>query len=119
MLRILTKTRDFVIVYKPPGMPSQSDTNGDPDAMSVTSQMLGELGEKAKLWLVHRLDRTVGGLLVFARNASAAAEISALVSNGGMDKHYLAVTTGKPEGGKYSDYPAQWEHAQTTAYVRS
>ena len=68
MIEIISKTKDYVIIYKPQGIPSQSDPSGDKDAMSICSQMLRQMGESDALYLIHRLDRVVGGLLVFARN---------------------------------------------------
>ena len=103
MVEILKKHKDYIIVYKPPGIPTQSDTTGDPDAMGLAGEMLKEQGEKGSLWLIHRLDRTVGGLLVFARNKGAAARLSELVVNRGICKHYYAVAEGVPEDGVYSD----------------
>ena len=104
MLQIVEKSREFIIVYKPAGVPSQSDPSGDPDAMSIAGEMLAKLGEPSRLWLIHRLDRTVGGLIVFARTQSAAAELSALASGTGLEKSYLAVAEGLVEGGVYRDY---------------
>ncbi len=75
-------------------MPTQSDASGDDDAMSLTSAALRSLGEPSELWLVHRLDRVVGGLIVFARNKRCAALLSELVGGNGMDKEYLAVADG-------------------------
>lgn len=104
MVRIVEKRREYVIIYKPVGIPSQSDPSGDPDAMSITAELLSDLGESSQLWLVHRLDRTVGGLMVFARTKSAAAELSELVASDKIRKLYLAIAEGLPQGGEYHDY---------------
>lgn len=104
MLEILHKTKDFVIVLKPAGMPTQSDTSGDDDAMLLTGRKLSDMGESSDLWLVHRLDRVVGGLVVFARNKETAAVLSELVGGGGMEKEYLAVVEGRAEGGIMRDF---------------
>ena len=104
MLRILHKSKSLVIIYKPQGIPTQSDTSGDADAMSLTSDMLREASEPHALWLVQRLDRVVGGLIVFARNKETAAELSALVGGNGMEKEYYAVVEGECEGGELRDY---------------
>lgn len=98
-MEILYKNRDAIIVYKPPMMPSQPDPTSDPDAMTLTSKDLKESGEPDALWLVHRLDRVVGGLMVFARNKKSAAALSELVSGDGIGKEYIAVCDGNsPEG---------------------
>ena len=104
MLDIMYKNKNLVVVYKPAGMPTQSDTSGDMDAMSMTRDELSRLGEPSELWLVHRLDRVVGGLVVFARNKRTAAKLSELVGGHGMEKEYLAVVEGRADGGILQDY---------------
>lgn len=104
MVEILFKSREFIIILKPCGVPTQSDTSGDDDAMSITSRMLSEGGEPSDLWLVHRLDRVVGGTLVFARSRESASALSALVGGAGMEKEYIAVVEGKAEGGVLRDF---------------
>jgi len=103
-MEIVFKTNDFLIVNKPPLVPSQPDPSGDSDAMTLASSMLEAMGESSKLWLVHRLDRVVGGLLVFARCAKAAAELSRLAASGGLSKGYLAVVEGDAPGGELCDF---------------
>lgn len=101
---ILLKTKDYVIINKPVGMPSQSDPSGDKDAMTLTSERLRLDGESGEIYLIHRLDRVVGGLLVFARNKSSAATLSSTVCEHSMAKEYFAIVSGRPEGGVMRDY---------------
>ena len=115
-VKIIHKTEDFIVVRKPVGMPSQSDPTKDPDVMSECSKILSESGETDGLWLVHRLDRNVGGLLVFARTKKAAAALSELAANGKMGKKYLAVAEGEVAGGEYRDYLYK-DSATSKAYV--
>jgi 23S rRNA pseudouridine1911/1915/1917 synthase len=104
MLRIIFKDKNLVAVSKPQNMPSQPDPSGDADAMSSTSRLLSDMGESGELYLIHRLDRVVGGVMVFARNKKAAAELSRLVSDkDGFDKTYLAVIDGECGEGEYKD----------------
>ena len=103
-MEIIYKDKNIVAVLKDAGIPSQSDLTGDEDAMTITARMLSELGESSDLWLVHRLDRTVGGVLVFARTKQSAAALSLLVSDNGMEKEYLAIVEGRAEGGELRDY---------------
>lgn len=103
-MRIVYKNRHVVIIDKPAGMPAQSDPTGDADAMTETERALREANEPSSLWLVHRLDRPVRGLMVFARSKSAAAEISRIITEGGFDKRYLAVCRGCADGGLYRDF---------------
>ena len=104
MIEIVSKTRDYVVIYKPAGMPSQSDPSGDKDAMTACSELLRENGESDELFLIHRLDRVVGGLLVFARNKKSAAALSEQVANRKLIKEYYAVVEGCPTGGTMQDY---------------
>ena len=104
MIDIVYKTADFVVVNKNAGVPSQSDPSGDKDAMTLCSEKLRSMGERDELFLIHRLDRVVGGLIVFARNKKAAAELSSAVSEQRMVKEYFAVASGVPSGGEMKDF---------------
>jgi 23S rRNA pseudouridine1911/1915/1917 synthase len=109
-------SKNAVAVKKPVGMPSQSDPSGDKDLMSATSDMLSALGEDPRLWLIHRLDRNVGGVVIFARNKESAAYLSELVSGEGIGKRYLAVTDGVAREGEYRCYLYK-DNATSKAYV--
>lgn len=104
MIEIIKKSKDYVIINKPAGMPSQSDPGGDADAMTVCSEMLRACGESDNLFLIHRLDRVVGGLLVFARNKQSAAILSSLVADRRLTKQYYAVVEGRAPGGVMRDF---------------
>lgn len=104
LMKVVYLNKDFVVVNKPPLVPSQSDLSGDTDAMTLASEILKSHGENGRLWLVHRLDRVVGGLLVFARNEKTAALLSSLVAKGELFKGYLAVAEGEASGGELVDY---------------
>ena len=99
MSEILYETKNVVVIYKRPGTPSQSDQSADPDAMTLTSEKLRSKGENGALWLIHRLDRTVGGLMVFARNKKYAAILSEKIKEHLFTKEYYAVIDGEAEGG--------------------
>ncbi len=104
-MEIIYKSKNFIVINKPYGMPSQSDLSRDEDAMTAAGNMLRESGEDAALWLVHRLDRVVGGLMVFARNKNSAALLSSLISQRKLTKEYIAVVEGDcPESGDMRDY---------------
>ena len=113
---IIYKDKNVVVIVKPVAMPSQSDPTGDMDAMTKTSEILTSLGESDALWLVHRLDRNVGGLLAFARNKKSAAELSKIIQDGALTKRYLAVCHGKAEEGEYRDFLYK-DSATSKAYV--
>ncbi len=95
MLEILYKDKDVIVINKPSGIPSEPDPTGDLDAMTQLKLELCERGEDMTLYLVHRLDRVTGGLLVFARRRSSASELSSLFSEHRLTKQYLAVIDGE------------------------
>ena len=97
MVEILYKSANAIVIYKAPGIPSQSDPSGDLDAMTITSEKLRLNGENSKLWLIHRLDRVVGGLLIFARNKKYAAILSEYVKERLLTKEYYAVVDGETD----------------------
>ena len=95
-LEICYRDKDLVVVVKPAGMPSQPDKTGDEDMCTALEKELG-----VSVYPVHRLDRPVGGLLVYALEKKAAAALSAAAAGSQMEKRYLAVVTGtltEPEG---------------------
>ena len=119
-MEILYKDKNLVAVFKPAGIPSQPDPSGDDDAITLSSLLLKESGEKnTELYPVHRLDRVVGGILVFARNKNSAAKLSELVAQNGMKKEYLAVVEGEADGGVLTDFLYKDARAGKTFVVDS
>ena len=104
MSNFVYKNKDVLIILKPSGVSSQPDNTAFDDALTRASGMLSEGGEPSALFPVHRLDKVVGGLLVFARNRETAAELSRQMPEGEFSKEYLAVTEGNPSGGMLQDY---------------
>ena len=107
MIEILYKSKDFIVCVKPQGIPSQPDTSGCLDMTAMLSEHLRENGENDAIFVVHRLDRATGGVMVYARNSSSAAIFSRLVAEkDGFEKHYIAIVSGKPENesGNMTDY---------------
>lgn len=104
MIEIISKTKDYVIIYKPAGIPSQSDPSGDKDAMTLCAELLRHNRESNTLYLIHRLDRVIGGLIVFARNKKSAAILSGLVAEHKIVKEYFAVVEGNAVGGVMRDF---------------
>lgn len=83
---------DTVVCVKPARVLSTDESGGLPDLIRE------ELGDpKADIRTVHRLDRVVSGLMVLARNAKAASELSRQVREDEFEKEYLAVVHGVPE----------------------
>lgn len=87
----------MLVAVKPPNMLSQADRTGDTDMLTELKEYIkvkyGKPG-RVYLGLVHRMDRPVGGLMVFARTSKAAARLSAQVATHEMGREYLCVVTG-------------------------
>ena len=78
-LKILYEDNHIIVVEKPVNIPSQGDKTGDIDMLTIVKQYIKEKYNKpgnVYLGLVHRLDRPVGGVMVFAKTSKAAARLS-------------------------------------------
>ncbi len=84
-MEILYSDENIIICIKPVGLDSE---HGVPDLIRE------ELG--GEIFTLHRLDLNVGGVMVYARNKQAAAELSAAIQNGQMIKEYTALVHGTP-----------------------
>ncbi len=98
-LEILFEDNHLIVIEKPCGVPTQADRSGDPDLLNMVKAYLKEKYQKpgaVYLGLVHRLDRPVGGVVVFAKTSKAASRLSAQMRDGRFRKAYLAVVRGAP-----------------------
>lgn len=92
---ILFQDRQIILCVKPAGV--LSEEGGMPD-------LLREQTASPQIFCVHRLDRAVGGLMVYAKTKEAAADLSRQIAEGRLEKRYLAVCRGDaPERGKMRD----------------
>lgn len=91
-LEILYADRDILVCIKPARVLSTDEPGGLP---SLVRKALGD--ETADVRTVHRLDRVVSGVMVLARNAKAASELSRQIREDEFEKEYLAVIHGCPE----------------------
>ena len=97
-LKIIYEDNHIIVVEKKPNIPSQSDKTGDIDMLTLVKQYIKEKYNKpgnVYVGLVHRLDRPVGGLMVFAKTSKAASRLSNQVREKTIKKQYLAVVDGK------------------------
>ena len=88
-VRILYETDGFVVCLKPRNVLSQAGKPGETSMPGLLKEQLG-----GEIYPVHRLDRQVGGVMVYARTQEAAAELSRAIQQGTMKKEYLAVVHG-------------------------
>ncbi|HHY63412.1 MAG TPA: RluA family pseudouridine synthase [Clostridiaceae bacterium] len=108
-IRILYEDNHLLVVVKPPNMPVQGDISGDMDLLTLLKADIKKRYNKPGnvfLGLVHRLDRPVGGVMVFARTSKAASRLSEQVRKHETEKIYLCVTQGCPKElkGRLSDH---------------
>ena len=99
-LKVIFEDNHIIVVEKIPNVPSQSDKTGDIDMLTIVKQYIKEKYNKpgnVYVGLVHRLDRPVGGIMVFAKTSKAASRLSNQVREKIIKKKYLAVVDGKFE----------------------
>ena len=99
-MELIYRDPDIVVCVKPARVLSTDEPGGVPD---LVREALGD--SNADVRTVHRLDRVVSGLMVLARSADAASELSRQIRDNEFEKEYLAVVHGAPEYdvGKYWD----------------
>lgn len=94
-MEILYKDKRILIAVKPVDWLSEpGGSKSFPDALSA---LLREQGESGDIFTVHRLDKVVGGLMVFARTQKAASVLTRAIAERTVEKEYLAVLRGVPE----------------------
>lgn len=96
-LTVLYEDKSVLVCEKLAGVPSQSDRTLDKDMLSYIKNYLREKnpqGAVPYVAAVHRLDRPVGGVMVYAKTPKAAAELSRQIQKGEMKKQYMAVVCG-------------------------
>lgn len=96
---VLFEDNHVLAIEKPINVPTQADASGDPDLLSLLKEDLKIRHNKPGnvfLGLVHRLDRPVGGAMIFAKTSKAASRLSESVRNRSFHKRYVAVLNGVP-----------------------
>ena len=93
-MEILFEDRDVLVCIKPQGIVSQSDASSE----SMISLLEAHTGET--VYPLHRLDREVGGVMVYAKSHFAAATLSKDIAEHNFKKEYMALVHGKPEADK-------------------
>lgn len=97
---ILYEDNHLLVVVKPPNLLSQGDATGDEDLLTLLKEYIRDTYNKpgnVYLGLVHRLDRPVGGVMVFAKTSKAASRLSEQIRERTFNRGYLAVVEGHPE----------------------
>ena len=106
MMKIIYEDSEIIVCHKMPGVPVQTARMGQQDMVSMLRNYLADRGEAAEIYVIRRLDQPVEGIMVFARNARAAAILSRQVQEKSVEKQYLALAEGQfPEKtGHLEDY---------------
>ena len=121
-LNVLFEDNHIIVVEKPCNIPSQGDKTNDEDMLTIIKRYLkvkyNKPGE-VYLGLIHRLDRPVGGVMVFAKTSKAASRLSEQVRNKTFSKEYLVIVDGKlkEETGILEDYLVKNEKTNLSRVV--
>ena len=107
-LNILYEDNHIIVVLKERNVLCQSDYTKDLDLLNMLKSYIKEKYHKpgnVYLGLVHRLDRPVGGIMVYAKTSKSASRLSKIISNHEMIKEYLLICHGNLKGkGIMEDY---------------
>lgn len=122
-LKVIYEDNHIIVVEKKPNIPSQKDKTEDIDMLTIIKQYIKEKYNKpgeVYLALIHRLDRPVGGVMVFAKTSKAAARLSEEVRSRNLKKEYLVIVDGKmkKEEGTLEDYLLKNEKTNTSKVVK-
>ena len=120
-MKVIYEDNHIIVVEKMVNIPSQADKTEDVDMLSIIKSYLKEKYNKpgnVYLGLVHRLDRPVGGVMVFAKTSKAASRLSEQVRNKTFKKEYLVICNGKMEKEKDTLVDYLWkDEKKNTSYV--
>ncbi len=91
MIKIISDNKNYVVCEKPSGLISEFSENKNISFPAILSEQLGN----AELFTVHRLDKEVSGIMVYAKNKHAAAAFSQQIQNGSFEKEYVTIVNGR------------------------
>lgn len=117
-LEVIYEDNHIIVIVKPPNVLSQKDSTNDIDMLTLVKNYIKVKYNKpgnVYVGLVQRLDRPVGGLMVFAKTSKAASRMSNMIKNHQFTKKYLAVINGMLErkNGEFEDYLLKKENGTT------
>lgn len=98
MIKVLYEDNHIIVVVKKCNIPVCEDSSKDKDLLTMIKEYLKEKYNKpgnVYLGMVHRLDRPVGGVMVFAKTSKAASRLSEQIRTNTVKKHYIALTHNK------------------------
>jgi len=99
-INIIYEDNHILVVEKPINIPVQKDISNDIDILSILKDYIKKKYDKkgnVYLGLVHRLDRPVGGVMIFAKTSKAASRLSQQIKENKIEKIYYAIVEGVPK----------------------
>jgi len=108
-MKVIYEDNHLLVVEKPINIPMQEDNSKDDDLLNICKKYLKEKYHKpgdVYLGLLHRLDRPVGGVCVFAKTSKAASRLTKQIQNHDFKKEYLAIVddNGLKDKDHFEDY---------------
>lgn len=119
-MKILSEDKNIIVVEKASGEASQSDKTGNPSLVELINAHMKQNKEgKKQAFVVHRLDRPVSGIMVYAKTSESAGDLGKQAQSGKLRKKYLAVVCGLPENpeGELKDLLLKDEASNTSSVV--
>ncbi len=97
-LEVLYEDNSIIVCYKPAGISSQTERGFDPDMVSILSNYLTSSPHSTipYVGVIHRLDKPVCGVMVYAKNKSSASILSKQLAESSFSKHYYAIVHSNP-----------------------
>lgn len=96
-IEIIFEDKDILVCRKPAGVATQTKRLGQQDMESLLKNYRAKKGEPPYIGIVHRLDQPVEGVMVFAKNQKAAANLSKQVQDRVIGKYYYAISSNSPQ----------------------
>lgn len=105
-MEILFEDDSLIVCYKEAGIATQTKAVGQPDMESELANYLKGKGEKPEVYVVHRLDQPVEGVMVFAKDQKVASALSKQITDHKFTKKYYAIISREafPNEGELVDY---------------
>jgi 23S rRNA pseudouridine1911/1915/1917 synthase len=117
---VLYEDNHCLVVVKPAGLLTVADATGDDTLAARARRYLAAKYHKPGrvfLGIVHRLDRPVSGIVLFARTSKSAARLSEQMRGRSITKEYAALVSGRPHDGSYADWLLKDERQNVTRIV--
>lgn len=118
-IKIIFEDNEIIVCEKRAGIPVETAKLGVIDMVSELRNYVKDKSGDSYIGVVHRLDQPVEGIIVFAKNQTAAANLSKQISQNKMKKHYMSVLCGQPmkKEGVFVDYLLKNAKTNTSAVV--